>query len=187
MFVLKSQVRKEACFIVERETYSLKNKNLFRWTILAGYTSDCHLLMYLSFYSLFCAQGVRLSPGVIYVGHLPQGLFESQIKTYFEQFGKVLRLRLSRSKKVKISPQTSMFPWLRLKMSSDVTLVWGQIPEPKVYWCIKLITCSPVGSMIKPMFLQNCLKLPHGHWSPKLLFKGRLKLKKLCCQLSLDE
>lgn len=41
----------------------------------------------------------RLDPGVIYVGHLPRGLFEPQLKSYFEQFGKVLRLRLSRSKK----------------------------------------------------------------------------------------
>ncbi|XP_042350776.1 MKI67 FHA domain-interacting nucleolar phosphoprotein [Plectropomus leopardus] len=41
----------------------------------------------------------RLTPGVIYVGHLPVGLFEPQLKSYFEQFGKVLRLRLSRSKK----------------------------------------------------------------------------------------
>uniref|UniRef100_A0A3Q3XAH9 RRM domain-containing protein n=1 Tax=Mola mola TaxID=94237 RepID=A0A3Q3XAH9_MOLML len=44
-------------------------------------------------------KGNRLSPGVIYVGHLPVGLFEPQLKAYFEQFGKVLRLRLSRSKK----------------------------------------------------------------------------------------
>nr|XP_046260821.1 MKI67 FHA domain-interacting nucleolar phosphoprotein [Scatophagus argus] len=43
--------------------------------------------------------GNRLAPGVIYVGHLPLGLFEPQLKSYFEQFGKVLRLRLSRSKK----------------------------------------------------------------------------------------
>ncbi|KAM3607374.1 uncharacterized protein V6R79_006590 [Siganus canaliculatus] len=41
----------------------------------------------------------RLAPGVIYVGHLPHGLFEPQLKTYFEQFGSVQRLRLSRSKK----------------------------------------------------------------------------------------
>ncbi|CAL9689914.1 unnamed protein product [Knipowitschia caucasica] len=41
----------------------------------------------------------RFAPGVIYVGHLPVGLFEPQLKAYFEQFGKVLRLRLSRSKK----------------------------------------------------------------------------------------
>lgn len=37
---------------------------------------------------------------MIYVGHLPKGLFEPQLKAYFEQFGRVLRLRLSRSKKV---------------------------------------------------------------------------------------
>lgn len=41
----------------------------------------------------------HVAPGVVYVGHLPQGLFEPQLKSYFEQFGKVLRLRLSRSKK----------------------------------------------------------------------------------------
>lgn len=45
------------------------------------------------------SKGIRLTPGVIYVGHLPRGLFEPQLKTYFEQFGKVQRLRLSRSKK----------------------------------------------------------------------------------------
>ncbi|KAM7380913.1 hypothetical protein PAMP_004182 [Pampus punctatissimus] len=45
------------------------------------------------------SKGVRLTPGVIYVGHLPNGLFEPQLKSYFEQFGTVLKLRLSRSKK----------------------------------------------------------------------------------------
>ncbi|XP_060909974.1 MKI67 FHA domain-interacting nucleolar phosphoprotein [Labrus mixtus] len=44
-------------------------------------------------------KGISLTPGVIYVGHLPLGLFEPQLKTYFEQFGIVQRLRLSRSKK----------------------------------------------------------------------------------------
>ncbi|XP_041663276.1 MKI67 FHA domain-interacting nucleolar phosphoprotein [Cheilinus undulatus] len=44
-------------------------------------------------------KGITLTPGVIYVGHLPLGLFEPQLKSYFEQFGKVQRLRLSRSKK----------------------------------------------------------------------------------------
>ncbi|XP_035629918.1 MKI67 FHA domain-interacting nucleolar phosphoprotein-like [Oncorhynchus keta] len=44
-------------------------------------------------------KGHQISPGVIYVGHLPTGLFEPQLKSYFEQFGKVVRLRLARSKK----------------------------------------------------------------------------------------
>ncbi|KAA8588419.1 hypothetical protein FQN60_001613 [Etheostoma spectabile] len=34
------------------------------------------------------SKGGRLTPGVVYVGHLPRGLFEPQLKTYFEQFGK---------------------------------------------------------------------------------------------------
>lgn len=45
------------------------------------------------------SKGGRLAPGVVYVSHLPRGLFEPQLKSYFEQFGKILRLRLSRSKK----------------------------------------------------------------------------------------
>lgn len=44
-------------------------------------------------------KGSTLTPGVVYVGHLPQGLLEPQLKSYFEQFGQIQRLRLSRSKK----------------------------------------------------------------------------------------
>ncbi|XP_067301193.1 MKI67 FHA domain-interacting nucleolar phosphoprotein [Pseudorasbora parva] len=43
--------------------------------------------------------GQSLAPGVLYVGHLPRGLCEPQLKSYFQQFGKVTRLRVSRSKK----------------------------------------------------------------------------------------
>ncbi|XP_078538188.1 MKI67 FHA domain-interacting nucleolar phosphoprotein [Lissotriton helveticus] len=41
----------------------------------------------------------KLTPGVIYLGHIPRGLFEPQLKGYFSQFGNVTRVRLSRSKK----------------------------------------------------------------------------------------
>ncbi|XP_042640329.1 MKI67 FHA domain-interacting nucleolar phosphoprotein isoform X1 [Tyto alba] len=41
----------------------------------------------------------ELRPGVVYVGHLPRGLCEPQISAYFQQFGTVRRLRLSRSRK----------------------------------------------------------------------------------------
>ncbi|KAL5367473.1 nop15p/nopp34 [Cryptosporidium parvum] len=36
---------------------------------------------------------------IVYVGHIPFGLFEPQLKEYFSQFGKILRIKLSRSKK----------------------------------------------------------------------------------------
>ncbi|KAF9466496.1 hypothetical protein BDZ94DRAFT_1319381 [Collybia nuda] len=37
--------------------------------------------------------------GVIFLGRLPHGFFEDQIKAYFSQFGTVTRIRLSRNKK----------------------------------------------------------------------------------------
>mmetsp|Transcript_13116 Transcript_13116/g.15860 ORF Transcript_13116/g.15860 Transcript_13116/m.15860 type:complete len:245 (-) Transcript_13116:649-1383(-) len=36
---------------------------------------------------------------VMYVGHIPHGFYEEQMKDFFSQFGKVTRLRLSRNKK----------------------------------------------------------------------------------------
>ncbi|CAG2207581.1 NOP15 [Mytilus edulis] len=39
------------------------------------------------------------SPGVVYLGNIPHGFFEPQMKQFFRQFGTVQRLRLSRSKK----------------------------------------------------------------------------------------
>jgi len=37
--------------------------------------------------------------GVIYVGHIPDGFFEPQMRKFFSQFGAVTRLRISRSKR----------------------------------------------------------------------------------------
>jgi nucleolar protein 15 len=36
---------------------------------------------------------------VVYVGHIPHGFFEKQMKEYFSQFGHVAKIRLSRNKK----------------------------------------------------------------------------------------
>uniref|UniRef100_A0A2K5QJS3 Nucleolar protein interacting with the FHA domain of MKI67 n=2 Tax=Cebus imitator TaxID=2715852 RepID=A0A2K5QJS3_CEBIM len=41
----------------------------------------------------------QLTPGVVYVRHLPNLLDETQIFSYFSQFGTVTRFRLSRSKR----------------------------------------------------------------------------------------
>lgn len=41
---------------------------------------------------------------MVFVGHLPRGLLEPQLREYFGQFGTVTRLRLSRSKKVRSGP-----------------------------------------------------------------------------------
>ncbi|XP_076627035.1 MKI67 FHA domain-interacting nucleolar phosphoprotein [Colletes latitarsis] len=37
--------------------------------------------------------------GIVYIGHIPHGFYEDEIKSYFEQFGQVTRVRVARSKK----------------------------------------------------------------------------------------
>ena len=37
--------------------------------------------------------------GILYVGHLPKGFNETELKNFFQQFGQVTKLRVSRSVK----------------------------------------------------------------------------------------
>jgi nucleolar protein 15 len=37
--------------------------------------------------------------GYMYIGHIPHGFYELQMREYFKQFGRVKRIRLSRNKK----------------------------------------------------------------------------------------
>ncbi len=37
--------------------------------------------------------------GVVYIGHIPHGFYEEAMNGFFKQFGDVIRVRISRSKK----------------------------------------------------------------------------------------
>jgi len=37
--------------------------------------------------------------GIVYIGHIPHGFYEEQMKDYFKQFGNITRVRVARSKK----------------------------------------------------------------------------------------
>jgi nucleolar protein 15 len=39
--------------------------------------------------------------GTLYIGRIPHGFYEGQMKEYFSQFGDVTRLRLARNRKVR--------------------------------------------------------------------------------------
>ena len=51
--------------------------------------------------ALAAAVAAKLPPrsNVVYLGRIPHGFFEDQMRGYFSQFGELRRLRLSRSKK----------------------------------------------------------------------------------------
>ena len=44
-------------------------------------------------------KGENPGKGIVYIGHLPKGFEEGELRKFFEQFGKINKLRVSRSKK----------------------------------------------------------------------------------------
>jgi len=53
----------------------------------------------------------KVEPGVLYVGHLPAQFSEPSLRKYFEQFGRIIRLRLSRSKRTGKSKGYAFFEY----------------------------------------------------------------------------
>lgn len=45
--------------------------------------------------------------GVLYLGRIPHGFYEEEMKAYFSQFGDISRLRLARNKKVRLARPSS--------------------------------------------------------------------------------
>lgn len=40
---------------------------------------------------------VKTEHGFMYIGHLPHGFYENEIRSYFSQFGRVCKIKLARS------------------------------------------------------------------------------------------
>lgn len=55
--------------------------------------------------------------GVLFLGRLPHGFYEDQLKAYFAQFGNVTRLRVSRNKKVRPSNHIVCLLSLTIKLN----------------------------------------------------------------------
>ncbi|KAF9257488.1 RNA-binding domain-containing protein [Marasmius fiardii PR-910] len=58
--------------------------------------------------------------GVLYIGRLPHGFYEDQLKAYFSQFGEVTRLRVSRNKK---TGKSKHYAFLEFDSSSVAQIV----------------------------------------------------------------
>lgn len=59
-------------------------------------------------------------PGVVYVGRIPHGFYEHEMKEYFKQFGPILKIRLSRNKKTGASRHIA---WIQFESSTVAEIV----------------------------------------------------------------
>jgi nucleolar protein 15 len=59
-------------------------------------------------------------PGVVYVGHIPHGFYEHEMRAYFEQFGSILQLRLSRNRKSGASKHYAFIKFASANVASIV-------------------------------------------------------------------
>ncbi|KAF2707027.1 RNA-binding domain-containing protein, partial [Pleomassaria siparia CBS 279.74] len=77
-------------------------------------------------------------PGVIYVGRIPHGFYESQMRAYFKQFGKVTRLRVSRNKKTGASKHYAFVEFASAEVADIVArtmnnyLMFGHILQCRI-------------------------------------------------------
>ena len=64
--------------------------------------------------------GESEKPGVIYIGRIPHGFYEQEMRAYFEQFGKILRLRLSRNRQTGASKHHA---WIEFESATVADIV----------------------------------------------------------------
>ena len=83
-------------------------------------------------------EDINEGPGVVYVGRIPHGFFEHEMRQYFSQFGEINRLRLSRNKKTGASRHWALIEFKSAGVAKIVAgtmdnyLMFGHILKCKV-------------------------------------------------------
>ncbi|PQE07524.1 ribosomal biogenesis Gar2 protein [Rutstroemia sp. NJR-2017a BBW] len=59
-------------------------------------------------------------PGVVYIGRIPHGFYENEMKAYFSQFGNILKIRMSRNRKTGASKH---YAWIQFESKGVAEIV----------------------------------------------------------------
>jgi nucleolar protein 15 len=59
-------------------------------------------------------------PGVVYIGRIPHGFYENEMKAYFSQFGNILKIRMSRNRKTGASKH---YAWVEFESKGVAEIV----------------------------------------------------------------
>lgn len=91
-------------------------------------------------------------PGVIYLGHVPHGFYEKEMRAFFSQFGSVTRLRLSRSKR---TGRSKGYAFLEFRHEEVAKVAADTMNNYLMYR--QLLKCEFVpGDKLHPDTFKNC-------------------------------
>ncbi|KAG6321972.1 hypothetical protein E4U44_004343 [Claviceps purpurea] len=88
-------------------------------------------------------------PGVVYIGRIPHGFYEHQMRQYFSQFGPVSRVRLSRNKKTGASKH---FAFVEFEESSTAEIVAKTMDNYLLFGHILKCKIIPKAQVHKDLF-----------------------------------
>ncbi|KAJ3106802.1 hypothetical protein HDU97_005509 [Phlyctochytrium planicorne] len=95
----KKEVKKESSSKKESKKENGKADTLEEMDVKMGMENEPLLKIKTSSKKSKMVDADALKPGYVYLGRIPHGFYEKEMKAYFSQFGNILRLRLARSKK----------------------------------------------------------------------------------------
>lgn len=109
------------------------------------------------------------TPGVIYIGRIPHGFYEPQMKAYFSQFGSITNLRLARNKKTGASQH---YAFIEFASSAVADIVARTMDKYLLFRHILQVRRVPKEQVKEGLFGKGRWKKP----APRNRFEGR-KLK----------
>ncbi|KAI9664605.1 MAG: hypothetical protein M1821_006051 [Bathelium mastoideum] len=89
-------------------------------------------------------------PGVIYIGRIPHGFYEPQMRAYFSQFGKIKRLRLSRNKK---TGRSKHYAFIEFAFAEVADIVARTMNKYLMFGHILQVAVIPPGQVHEKLFL----------------------------------
>lgn len=106
----------------------------------------------------------EMQRGAIYLGQIPHGFYENEMKGYFSQFGKITRLKLFRSRK---TGRSRGYAFIEFKCSEVAKIVADTMNNYLLFE--KLLKCHYVDpSTLKPnTFLPNKIRKPRKQKKPR--------------------
>eukprot|EP00439_Symbiodinium_sp_Y106_P070776 s2658_g12.t1 len=120
--------------------------------------------------------------GVVYLGHIPNGFFEPQMRKYFSQFGQVTRMRLARSRKTGGSKGYAFIEFKEESVAKIVASTMNKIP-PRYLLFDKSLVCEflPKEKVDTRTYLQSSLAFCacHRNFLETLLAVSQEALRRL--------